>query len=47
MKIMMYWLNKHYRKFRFKYYKIMRTIEITIYFWNIIIYWGKNYEIKN
>jgi len=44
MKIIAYWLAKSCRKFKFKieYYKHMRTIEITLPLWNILIFWGKD-----
>jgi len=37
-------LRKTYRKFGIHYYKAIKTIEIFLYLFNIIIYWGKESE---
>lgn len=36
-----YKLRKTCRKFGIHYYKYMKTIEISLYYFNFIIYWGK------
>jgi len=41
MKIYFYKLKKGYRCFDFDYFKYMKTIEIGLYFYNLIITWGK------
>ncbi len=46
MKIKIYQLRKK-AGISFRYYKLMRMIEITIIFVNIVIWRGKGYEIKN
>ena len=46
MTIYIYKLRKNYREFDIYYCKIMKTIEIGLYFFNVIIMWGNEEEIN-
>ena len=42
MKIWAYKIRKNFRAIGFRYHKIMKTVEISLYHYNIIIIWGKD-----
>ena len=41
MKILIYKLKKEFRAFGYGYYGVAKTLEISLWFFNIIILWGK------
>lgn len=41
MKILIYKLRKNYRMFGFSYYGVAKTLEFSLYFFNVVIMWGK------
>lgn len=47
IKILMYRLRKNFRSFGINYSKCMKTLEISLYFWNIIVMFGKEKEVNN
>ena len=44
MKMIAYRLREKVHSLGISYYRYMRTIEISLLFWNILIWWGKDYE---
>lgn len=46
MDILIYKLRKKYREFGFDYYQEMKTLEISFWFFNVIIMWGDEEELN-
>ena len=46
IEILAYRLNKSFCTFGIHYNRIMKTLEISLYFWNIIIMFGKEENIN-